>query len=107
MTVIDTWEREREIGLARFPEEAYDARAGGVIPGGGTLAVAAVPERIVRADRLVNEQRLGGLGVFAPLRVPRIPCPRCGHPAHSDGPHGYPERKCWACGFIHTPEAKR
>ena len=33
-----------------------------------------------------------------------VPCPNCGDVKYLVGPQGLPERKCWACGHVFTPE---
>jgi hypothetical protein len=36
-----------------------------------------------------------------------VPCPNCGDVKYLVGPLGLPERKCWACGYVFTPEITR
>jgi hypothetical protein len=51
-------------------------------------------EDVVRPD---------GTGLYGVI----VPCPNCGEVRYMIGPEGKPQRKCWACGHVFTPEIKQ
>jgi hypothetical protein len=36
-----------------------------------------------------------------------VPCPKCGTVQYMVGPEGKPQRECWECGHVFTPEVRQ
>jgi hypothetical protein len=73
----------------------------------GTTAFIAIPLWDIAAKPRV----IVDIEVHSPTNLvmrgsvyPVVPCPKCGERAYHVGPKGMPERRCWRCGNIWTPE---